>query len=452
MRATTARRPAQAATVEAAAPKRKRAVLALTLALIATLAIRIAHVTWGAQEPIRSDASGYDVAARRLIATGSYAYPIGRALWENDVVRDDARERFHRLPANAWAMPGYPCFVAAIYRIAGEGPSRFEAVRLAQAVLSTAAVAGCWWIARTLFGAPVAWVALALNACYPANVLATGYLLTEALFGALLTAQVALVLRAHATGRTLDHALLGVVTAAAAYVRPVGLLVPAALPLLAWVSPPAPRGTRASRGSRAVAFAVLVLVVAALIAPWVVRNQQRYAAFVPTTSATALAIVQGELKARGMFVPEVSAQLADPARTGWNDHRYAEEVAARARALAPPLTAQARRRMEWTRLVMLGQALTTPFSFAGPPVPVTSPGFAMQAAILTLALVGLWRHRRDARVVILLGGIPLYFVAVHWAVWNLWSRYLYPVMPLLVVLAAAGMVALVSGARAARRA
>jgi len=71
----------------------------------------------------------------------------------------------------------------------------------------------------------------------------------------------------------------------------------------------------------------------------------------------------------------------------------------------------------------------------------------MQAVLLTLALVGLWHHRRDGRAVMLLGGVAVCYVLPYWMVSNLWSRYVYPVMPLVLILAAGGCVALVRWGR-----
>ncbi len=420
--------------------------LALVLGLGLTLAVRLVYLALVQPLPVRSDASGYDAAARRLISTGSYAFPVGSDLWHDDVFREDAWPTFLERPANAWAMPGYPGFVAGLYRIFGAGPERYRPVRLTQALLSSLTVALCFWIARRMIGPPAGWVALALNALYPPNVWTTQYLLTETVFALMFTGQVALMVRATRSRSLFAYALVGVATAAAVYVRPVAAISPVGLVAFEgyrWLRRSLPR---MAIGPLCVRFALSGLAFGLLISPWVIRNRRLYGAFVPTTSAASLPGIQGDLTLRGLPVPMAAyAQTARPGITGNDDHRYAEWIAAQVKANAPRMSAGDLVRLQLARARMLGQALTTPFTFSGPPVRVGSWPFAMQAVILALALVGLWNRRANGRPLMLLGGILSLHVLVYWSVSNLWSRYLYPLMPLVLVLAAGGCVALAGG-------
>jgi len=70
-------------------------------------------------------------------------------------------------------------------------------------------------------------------------------------------------------------------------------------------------------------------------------------------------------------------------------------------------------------------------------VPIVGWRVAMQVVLLALACIGVWRQRRRADVVLLLAGVVVAIVAVHWQVSMLFPRYLYPVMPLVLMLAAA---------------
>ena len=426
----------------------RRERLALALALGLALAVRLAYLALVHPFPVRSDASGYDAAARRLIATGSYAFPVGSDLWTDDVFAEDAWGTFLGRPANAWAMPGYTCFMAGVYRVFGAGPERFRAVRVAQALLGTLTVALCFWIARGLLGPPAAWVALALNALYPPNVWSTEYLLTETLFTVTFAMQLALMVRATRSRSRVAYALLGVATAVATYVRPVAIIAPAGL--VAWEGY---RWLRRSSGRIAfgplgVRFALAGLTFALVMAPWVIRNGRVYGAFVPTTSAVGLPGIQGDLALRGLPVPMATyAQSARPWLTAYDDRRYAERIITQVRDHAPRMSGADVVRLQLARARMLGRALTTPFTFAGPPVSVRSLPFTMQAVLLALALVGLWHHRRDGRAVVLLGGAVVCYVLPYWMASNLWSRYVYPLMPLVLVLAAGGCVALVRRGR-----
>ena len=90
--------------------QRERWGLALALAL--ALGVRLTHLATVEPVPVVSDASGYDAAARRLVATGTLAFPVGVELWRDDVFREDAWAAYLTRPSNAWTMPGYPILVS----------------------------------------------------------------------------------------------------------------------------------------------------------------------------------------------------------------------------------------------------------------------------------------------------------------------------------------------------
>lgn len=414
--------------------------LALGSVLALAFAVRLLHFGLVPPAPVGSDASGYDAAARRLIASGTYAFPMGRALWSDDVFREDAWGAFEHMPPNAFSMPGYPWFLAGIYRLSGTGPERFQAARVVQALIASLTLALLFLVGDTVLGRRAAWAGLALNALYPPSVWATQYLLTETLFTLLLVAQVALMVWAARSRRLLAYGGLGVATAAAVYVRPVAVLVPVLL--LALETYRTVRGSAAGRAlpGQAARFAVLGLTITVLMAPWWIRNQRLYGVFMPTTSASVLPPVQGELLIRGLPVPDESyAQYALPALTGNDDHAYAVGVAKRIRAIMPPASPTDRAAAQLERMRMLGSALTSPFAFpvTRDPLPGWQP--VMQVAILALASIGLWRHRHRADALLLLGGVAATIILVHWQVSMLTPRYLYPAMPLLLLLAAAAL-------------
>jgi len=416
---------------------------ALAGLVLLALLLRVAYVSLANPMPLRSDASGYDAAARRLVATGSYAYPVGRDLWDEDVFREASWDIYLGRPANAFSMPGYAWFLAAIYRVGGATPGRLLSVRLAQAFLGALTVVWVFLIADSILGRRAAWAAAALQGLYPPGIWASGYLLTETLFTWLIGGQLAAMTWAARSGRVAAYALVGIATSAAFYVRPVAALLPLlnlvhdAVRLRFAGSPHVlPHGL-------VVRYATLGLAFVLLVAPWAARNQRRYGVLMPTTSAAALPIVQGRLIARGLPIPTGTIpQLADLSPFSYDDHAYAERTAARIAARIPPASPGEHVDAALRRLGMLSQALTSPFDFFSTPVPIASGWFAMQSALLALALLGLWRHRGDLKVVVLLGGVPVAFVVVHWLVSILWSRYLYPSMPMVLMLAGAGLVAL----------
>ena len=419
---------------------------ALALVLVVALVPRLLVVALGAAPPVRSDASGYDAAARRLLATGTYAFPVGRALWSQDVVRADAWSSYLAMPSNAWAMPGYSVFLAAIYRLAGTGPGRFTAVHILQAVLGAAAVMLLFRIADELFGRRAAWATVILNALYPPSLSLAGFLLTETLFTFLLAGQIAVMVWAAGSQRWLAYALLGALTAAAVYVRPVAAFVPLVLLALELHRGLTDARSRPALGRQALRFVACAGVAAALLAPWWLRNAALYGVFMPTNSAAALPAIQGELMAHGLAVPdETYAQFALPALTGNDDHVYAEKVARQILRVSPLAARHEFAAGQIGRARMLGPALLSPFTFDSRAYPWASRQVAMQAAILCLAVFGWWRHRRRLEASWLIMGVALYILLVHWQVGFLTPRYLYPMMPLLLMLAGAGVTAMSPG-------
>ena len=421
---------------------------ALGLILLGALAARVLYVTLASPYPVHSDASGYDAAARRLLTTGSFAFPVGGALWSDDAFREDAWAEYDRMPANAWSMPGYTVFLAATYRLSGTGPGRYLAVRVTQAFLSVATLLLVFLIADRLLGRRAAWSALALNALYPPHFWAAGYLLTETLFTLLLMAQVALMVRAAGSRGWTVYASLGVATAAAVYVRPVAAVVPAlllGLELHRGFRDRLPSKVIAARALRLVATG---LVVAALMAPWWIRNARIYRDFVPTTSALALPMIQGEYILRGLPVPDLSnAQTAMPALAGNDDRAYAALVAARLRELLPPASFPDLAGAQLERARLLASALRTPFTFFSGRFRADEWPGAMQITLLLLALIGAGRHRRRPEAMWLTLGVIVCVMLVHWQMAMLFARYLYPAMPMMLALAGAGIVAWLPGGR-----
>jgi len=388
---------------------------------------------------VQSDCSGYDAAARRLIATGSYAFPVGRALWSDDAFREDAWGAYLALPPNAWAMPGYSMFLAGIYRLTGTGPGRRVAVRCVQVGLAAITVVLLFTMADMLFPRRAAWIVAGLVAAYPPRLVLTGYLLTETLFTLLLVGQVAAMVWAARARSIGAWALLGALTAAAVYVRPVAGPVP--LVLLAFeLRRAAEERSWRGLGRVAAGLAISGVVMVALLAPWWVRNQRVYGVFLPGSSAMALPAIQGELLVRGLAVPdETYAQFALLGLTGNDDHVYAEKVAQRIRAVSPLRARGDALAAALGRARLLARALFSPFTFSSRVFPWWSAQVVLQATILALAGLGLRRHRRRPEVPWLIGGAALCVVLVHWQLGFLTPRYLYPAMPLLLLLAGAGI-------------
>jgi Dolichyl-phosphate-mannose-protein mannosyltransferase len=156
----------------------------------------------------------------------------------------------------AYRAPGYPLFLASIYRIAGERPG---AVRVVQALLDAASAGLIFAVALTEGSASGAFAAALLWAVYPASLLYARLLLPETLFVLALLAWSFFAVRLPATRSS--AAALGAGVGILAWIKPPALLLLATLPLSGRVQ-------RARVGT----LVFLCAGAALALAPWVVRN------------------------------------------------------------------------------------------------------------------------------------------------------------------------------------
>lgn len=241
--------------------------------VVAALVIRLAFVAAVPVELDLRDAGDYDRHAVSI--AGGHGYPSALA-----------PDR-----PTAYRPPGYPFFLAGVYRLAGvtDAPlaERIEAGRLAQAVLGAAIVALCALLAaRMLPGRrAVPLVAAALAAVWLPLILVGGVVGSEPLF-ALLVAGALVAALEH---RRHDHrvrwaALAGLLAGLAALTRSNGIVIVAPLMLLVWTGRP-----RIS--ARALVAPAVVAAAAALtMTPWAVRNLVVLDAFVPIANQTGAAL------------------------------------------------------------------------------------------------------------------------------------------------------------------
>ena len=131
-----------------------------------------------------------------------------------------------RVPWDTFTPPGYPAFLAVLGTV--------ERVGAAQAVLGATTAALTTLLAHRLSrDALAAALAGVVTACYFPLVFYTGFVLTETLFAALLTALLWLALVACERGSRALGSVAGLTLALAATVRPSLLLF---LPFLAWMA------------------------------------------------------------------------------------------------------------------------------------------------------------------------------------------------------------------------
>jgi len=358
------------------------------------------------------------------------------------------------LPHFALRTPGYPLFLAACQAVFGP---RVLPVRLVQSALG----AWCVWLTARLvrraltdradpsgavWTAPL--IAAAFVALDPYVVANSALVLSEALFLPLmLLAQCALAALwgpSDGAGGSLRRravvgwgVVAGAATGAAVLVRPSWALY-APLALMIWVVF-SPRGARRTAFLRA---ALVAVALAAVMAPWWVRNARVFGRFVPTAQWMGASLYDG--LSPGATGASDMRFLEDPAF--WPLDEEAQDAALRDKAVA---FARAHPGRALTLAAVKAARFLSPWpnaeGFRSPLLAVVSSALVLpQFALIAL---GAWDRRRDPRVLALLG-LPLAYTFLLHLVFVSSMRYRVPVAVPALGLAAVGLRRVLGGRRA----
>ena len=181
-------------------------------------------------------------------------------------------------------VPGYPCFVAAVFAVAGE---HRVAVYVVQSILFAITLLVLYKIALLVFESQshAIW-SVALAAAWPEFYRYVSLMSSEMLSGLLLAITVWLLLLciAKPTGRRC--VALGIMVALASLVK--STILPYTLVCAALIA----LGNKVTL--KRCALGLLTLVVAcAVVSPWAIRNYRIYHAFIPMTINTGWVLYQG---------------------------------------------------------------------------------------------------------------------------------------------------------------
>ena len=219
----------------------------LLVILGAGAVVRVLLWLWFAPlEPRIWDENDYVQLARNIATHGEFAFSPG--------------------DPTSLRPPLYPAFVAAIYRVAGI--DNYQAVRLAQLFVSLATVVLVYRLGRVVFSERTGlWAAGLL--CFSPSYLGSGNLiLTEALFTFWLTAGTLALVTGLNRGQLTYLAGAGVLLGLGALTRSILWLCPPLVGLFllgAWPG---------SLGRRFLAAVVFAVPFALVLAPWAVRNTE----------------------------------------------------------------------------------------------------------------------------------------------------------------------------------
>ena len=245
----------------------RRAVFGVAFAALVVLALvlRLLYVDATPGYVLRHDARDYELHAQSVALGEGYSRHVayGRP--------------------TAFRPPGYPYFLAGVYKLAGveRAPSgeRIHTARVAQAYVGAAAVALIGLLAALLWGPLTALVATALGAVYVPLITVGGSVMSEPLFVvAMLAAVIAAVGYRRSRHRYRYAVLAGVLAGLAILTRANAIILLAPLAFAVWDG--RPRSARRSLGPPAALIAAALLT----LTPWTIRNAEVLHAFVPVST------------------------------------------------------------------------------------------------------------------------------------------------------------------------
>jgi len=231
----------------------------LTVILLVATVVRVGWCVYAAKEPARVTAQG----GVSLHDPNFYMYLGDRIAHGNGYrVPDDTPSAYYPV--------GYPAVLSAVFFVTDHtiGEHDVGAMAVLNIVCGVATVFFVFAIGRRLAGDAVGLVAAAITAVYPNLVYHTAAPLTETLFNALLTLTVLVIISAPWSERRFGPpklAVIGLLIGVCTLVRPVTVPIIAVL-ALAWL-------VYGFGWRRTIGYTALVSVVAAaVVAPWIIRN------------------------------------------------------------------------------------------------------------------------------------------------------------------------------------
>lgn len=407
----------------------------LAIILIAGLALRAALVAWFHGEPLYVvDEQSFSEIATSLATNGTFAVASGEL--------------------TSLRPPLFPGIVALLYTLFGV--ENFTAVRIFNAAIGLLTVVATHRLADKLFDRRTATWAAAFVCFYPSLVLATNMVLTETLFALLVVVFCACLLRAWQTGAIAAFLAAGAVLALASLTRSVLWLFPPAAIAFLWF---AMRPQSASY--RAVRIAAFVVAFAAVLAPWTIRNSRLQQTFITVDVMGGRNFMMGNYEHTPLYRAWDAITITGPA--AWHEvlardtpgygqttqgqrDKLALRYGLRYAAANPGLTAErcvikffnfwqlereaiaGAQRGYWgihSRAVVLAMAAVILLSYVA----------AMAGGILGWFVLRPGDMRFNVLAVLVIG----FVCAVHTAVFG-HSRYHLPLMPLVLIYAAAAVV------------
>lgn len=316
---------------------RQRAMLVICLVALAHAALYIVYQAPDREAMVNwSDQRGYQRLGENLATTGQFTRYAGTETFAPEVIR----------------TPGYPAFVAVIYKLFGVGNN--TAVAVAQALVFAAICLLVFALVRRAWSPRAALLAAALTALYAPLPYLGALVVTELWTALVATAAMVIVIRAAQGGALRDFALAGMLLSATTIVRPAFVLLPfffaLAVPVLVRTERSVPR----LKG-----WAVLTLTAGLTLLPWFTYNYVNLGQF---TLSPAGGVGRGlwEGSWQGQWPGRIQAELTTLAETTADRQELNRLVEAKAAETGLPAGPMLQYVNEWRDVRLIWDTPTDP--------------------------------------------------------------------------------------------
>ena len=403
---------------------RQRAMLVICLVALAHAALYIVYQAPDREAMVNwSDQRGYQRLGENLATTGQFTRYAGTETFAPEVIR----------------TPGYPAFVAVIYKLFGVGNN--TAIAVAQALVFAAICLLVFALVRRAWSPRAALLAAALTALYAPLPYFGALVVTELWTALVATAAMVIVIRAAQGGALRDFALAGMLLSATTIVRPAFVLMPfffaLAVPVLVRTQRTVPR----LKG-----WGVLTLTAGLTLLPWFTYNYVNLGQF---TLSPAGGIGRGlwEGSWQGQWPGRIQAELTTLAEATADRQELNRLVEAKAADTGLPAGPMLQYVNEWRDVRLIWDTPTEPMARVR--ARVEADGEYLRYALIHMRAdpVGHVRRRVGRGLFILWATeIPIRYRDIN-AMPTLVIRAIWLVQVVLLLVAARGAVVLARGGR-----
>jgi 4-amino-4-deoxy-L-arabinose transferase-like glycosyltransferase len=377
---------------------------------------RQAMVNW-------SDQRGYQRLGESLATTGQFTRYSATETFAPEVIR----------------TPGYPAFVAVIYKVFGVGNN--TAVAVAQAFVFVAICLLVYALVKRAWNPRAAVLAALLTALYPPLPYFGALVVTELWTAFVATAAIVVLIRAAQDGAIRDFALAGILLSATTIVRPAFVLMPFFFTLAVPVLVRSQRTVPRLKG-----WGVLTLTAGLTLLPWFTYNYVNLGKF---TLSPAGGVGRGlwEGSWQGQWTGRIQAELTTLAETTGDRQELNRLIEAKATETGLPAGPMLQYVNEWRDVRLIWDTPTDPMERVR--ARVAADGEYLRYALIHMRADPIGHaRRRVARGLFILWAaeVPIRYGDIN-TMPTLALRMIWLIQVVLLLVAAWGAVVLARGGR-----